>query len=50
MKTKREQFVEVARAEIGTVEGPKNNETKYGKFTGHDFQIGRAHVWTPVTL
>ena len=47
MKTKREQFVEVARAEIGTVEGPKNNETKYGKFTGHDFQpwCGSFVMW-----
>ena len=47
MKTKREQFVEVARAEIGTVEGPKDNETKYGKFTGHDFQpwCGSFVMW-----
>ena len=47
MKTKREQFVEVARAEIGTTEGPKNNETKYGKFTGHDFQpwCGSFVMW-----
>ena len=28
MKTKREEFVAVARAEIGTVEGPKDNEMK----------------------
>ena len=47
MKTKREQFVEVARAEIGTTEGPKNNETKYGKFTGHDLQpwCGSFVMW-----
>lgn len=47
MKTKREQFVEVARAEIGTVEGPKNNETKYGAFTGHNFQpwCGSFVMW-----
>ena len=47
MKTKREQFVEVARAEIGTVEGPKDNETKYGKFTGHDLQpwCGSFVMW-----
>lgn len=47
MKTKRELFVETARAEIGTVEGPKNNETKYGKFTGHDLQpwCGSFVMW-----
>lgn len=47
MKTKREQFVEVARAEIGTVEGPKDNETKYGAFTGHNFQpwCGSFVMW-----
>ena len=39
MQTKREKFVEVALAEVGTKEGPKNNETKYGAF-----KIGRAHV------
>jgi uncharacterized protein (TIGR02594 family) len=33
-----EKLVEVAKAEIGTVEGPKDNETKYGKFTKADFQ------------
>jgi hypothetical protein len=33
-----EKLVEVAKAEIGTVEGPKNNETKYGKFTKANFQ------------
>jgi hypothetical protein len=32
------RLVEVATAEIGTVEGPKDNETKYGKFTKADFQ------------
>lgn len=31
------RFIEVATAEIGTVEGPKDNETKYGKFTKADF-------------
>ena len=47
MKTKREQFVEVARAEIGTTEGPKNNETKYGAFTKHNFQpwCGSFVMW-----
>jgi hypothetical protein len=32
------KLIEVATAEIGTVEGPKDNETKYGKFTKADFQ------------
>jgi hypothetical protein len=32
------KLVEIASAEIGTVEGPKDNETKYGKFTKADFQ------------
>lgn len=29
-------LVDIARKEEGTVEGPKDNETKYGKFTGMD--------------
>lgn len=47
MKTKREKFVEVALAEVGTKEGPKNNETKYGKYTKHDFQpwCGSFVMW-----
>jgi hypothetical protein len=28
-----EAVVEIALAEVGYVEGPKDNETKYGKFT-----------------
>jgi hypothetical protein len=32
------KLVEIATAEIGTVEGPKDNETKYGKFTKADLQ------------
>ncbi len=32
------RLVEVATAEIGNVEGPKDNETKYGKFAKADFQ------------
>ena len=32
----RNQFVMTARAEIGTVEGPRDNETKYGKFMKAD--------------
>lgn len=47
MKTKRELFVETALAEVGTKEGPKNNETKYGKFTKHDLQpwCGSFVMW-----
>jgi hypothetical protein len=33
-----ERLIEVALAEVGYVEGPKDNETKYGKFTKADFQ------------
>ena len=31
-------FLEIARAEIGTIEGPKENETKYGAYTKANFQ------------
>lgn len=31
-------LVEIALAEVGTIEGPKENETKYGKFTKSNFQ------------
>ena len=31
-------LIEVARKELGTIEGPKDNETKYGKWTGMNFQ------------
>ena len=30
-------MIEIARREVGTIEGPKDNETKYGKFTGANF-------------
>jgi hypothetical protein len=33
-----EAIIEVAKAEVGTIEGPKDNETKYGKWTGMNFQ------------
>jgi hypothetical protein len=33
-----EAIIEVAKKEVGTVEGPKDNETKYGKWTGMNFQ------------
>ena len=32
------RLIEVATAELGTIEGPKDNETKYGKFTKANFQ------------
>ena len=32
------RLIEVALAEVGYIEGPKDNETKYGKFTKADFQ------------
>ena len=32
------KLIEVAKAEVGTVEGPKDNETKYGKWSGANFQ------------
>jgi hypothetical protein len=33
----RNEFIKVARAEIGVIEGPKDNETKYGAFTKANF-------------
>ncbi len=41
------RLVEVAIAEVGTVEGPKDNETKYGKFTKADLQpwCGSFVMW-----
>lgn len=33
-----ERLIEVATAELGTIEGPKDNETKYGAFTKANFQ------------
>jgi hypothetical protein len=34
----RKEFIEIAKAEVGTIEGPKENETKYGAFTKANFQ------------
>jgi hypothetical protein len=31
------RMIEVATAEIGTIEGPKDNQTKYGAFTKANF-------------
>jgi hypothetical protein len=33
----RKEFIETAKAEVGTIEGPKDNETKYGAFTKSNF-------------
>jgi hypothetical protein len=38
VKGSLEAILEVAKAEVGTIEGPKDNETKYGKWTGMNFQ------------
>lgn len=42
-----ERLIEVAKGEIGTIEGPKDNETKYGKFAKADFQpwCGSFVMW-----
>ena len=33
----RAEFIEVAKGELGVIEGPKDNETKYGAFTKANF-------------
>jgi hypothetical protein len=38
VKGSLEAIIAVAKKEIGTIEGPKDNETKYGKWTGMNFQ------------
>jgi hypothetical protein len=37
MMGQRNQFIMTARAELGAIEGPKDNETKYGAFTKANF-------------
>ena len=41
------KLIEVAKAELGTIEGPKDNETKYGAFTKANFQpwCGSFVMW-----
>lgn len=41
------RLIEIALAEVGTVEGPKDNETKYGAFTKVNFQpwCGSYVMW-----
>jgi hypothetical protein len=47
-----EDFLAIAKAEVGVVEGPKDNETKYGKFTKHDGQpwCGSFIMWCSAQL
>jgi len=42
-----EKLIEVAKGEIGTIEGPKDNETKYGAYTKANFQpwCGSFVMW-----
>ena len=37
MPTQSELFASVARGQIGYIEGPADNQSKYGKFTGANF-------------
>jgi hypothetical protein len=41
------RLLEVTKAQIGTVEGPKDNQTKYGAFTGANYVAwcGSFIVW-----
>jgi hypothetical protein len=45
--SQRDDFVAVAKGEIGYIEGPKDNETKYGKFAKANFQpwCGSFVMW-----
>lgn len=45
--SQRDEFVAVALKEVGTIEGPKDNETKYGAFTKANFQpwCGSFVMW-----
>ena len=41
------KLIEIAKGEVGTIEGPKDNETKYGKFAKANFQpwCGSFVMW-----
>ena len=41
------RFLEVALSQVDVIEGPKDNETIYGAFTGHNFQpwCGSFMMW-----
>jgi hypothetical protein len=43
----RADFIAVAKGEVGVIEGPKENETKYGHFTKANFQpwCGSFVMW-----
>jgi surface antigen len=45
--SQRIKFTEVAKAEVGYIEGPKDNQTKYGAFTKVNFQpwCGSFVMW-----
>ena len=45
--SKIDDFLAIAQKEVGTIEGPKDNETKYGVFTKHNFQpwCGSFVMW-----
>ena len=45
--SQRLKLVEVAKAEVGYIEGPKDNQTKYGAFTKVNFQpwCGSFVMW-----
>ena len=47
IKPTRVEFVEAAKKELGLIEGPKNNQTKYGAFTKANFQpwCGSFVMW-----
>ena len=47
MPSQGELFAAVARGQIGYAEGPGNNQTKYGQFTGFNFQpwCGSFVMW-----
>ena len=38
VKGSLESIIEIAKAEVGTIEGPKDNETKYGAYTKANFK------------
>ena len=41
------RFIEIAKSQVGVIEGPKDNETDFGKFTKHDGQpwCGSFMMW-----
>ena len=41
------RMIEIATAEIGVIEGPKDNQTKYGAYTGANYEpwCGSSLMW-----